>query len=214
MVPLTTTAADWLENSVSALVVGCYQSDETTMPTSATCDNENDNNEDDSDEDICSTDFKPIEAATRSGELQLYIIDLREVCADLRLGEPIHVFDSTSGVQDGKWYQRQPTNSYVKIDTISRMTQMSYIWNKTKYVSEKQVCAYNVMYIQKTVCTGKIYFDEEWQTHYFLYKYVSMLHSLFVSYYIQRMSTTNSYVNIDTKYYLYDVQHITYILNK
>ena len=125
MVRLTTTAADRLKKSASALVVGRYQSDETTMPMSATCDNDNDEN--DGGEDGCSTDFKPIEAATRSGELQLYIIDLREVCADLRLGEPIHVFDSTSGVQDGKWYQRQPTNSYVKIDTISRMTQMSYI---------------------------------------------------------------------------------------
>jgi len=94
------------KNSVSALVVGCYQLDETTMPTSATCDNDND--EDDGDEDGCSTDSKPIEAATRSGELQLYIIDSRESCADLRFGEPVHVFDSTSGVLDGKWYQRRP----------------------------------------------------------------------------------------------------------
>ena len=76
------------------------------MPTSAACDNNND--EYDGDEDGRSTDSKPIETATRSGELQLYIIDSRESCAGLRIGEPVHVFDSTSGVLDGKWYQRRP----------------------------------------------------------------------------------------------------------
>ena len=76
------------------------------MPTSSTCDNDND--EDDGKEDGRSTDSKPINTATRCGELQLYIIDSREICADLRLDELVHVFDSTSGVLDGKWYQRRP----------------------------------------------------------------------------------------------------------
>jgi len=115
------------ETAVLPLVVGCYQLNESN--SKKITNNDNDCNDDGGEDRNVET--QESSSSTRSGELVLYMTELKQEANELKFGKPVQVVERSSGVLDGKWYHSRPllyANHSDEENTNSILEKPSFVY--------------------------------------------------------------------------------------